>query len=183
MALGSTQALTEMSTRNLPGGKEQPACKADNFTPICEPIVQKMWEPRRLTTLWASTAYYWGSFTFFKPYFQGRVSKSTCPELQPETRAFKTLKSLSMENLAGWSWRFSHVQNYQFARTIASFRCHSRYDLEYVASKGPASVYAETDVSLLTSEQFELVLCSLRSQHLHKANNFNKTLEFKLLIN
>jgi hypothetical protein len=34
MALGSTQALTEMSTRNPPGGKRQP--KAENFTTICE---------------------------------------------------------------------------------------------------------------------------------------------------
>jgi hypothetical protein len=39
MALGSTQPLTEMSIRNLPGGKGRPARKAD------------MWEPRRLTTL------------------------------------------------------------------------------------------------------------------------------------
>jgi hypothetical protein len=39
MALVSTQPLTEMSTRNLPGGKGQPARKADNFTAICEPIV------------------------------------------------------------------------------------------------------------------------------------------------
>jgi hypothetical protein len=39
MALVSTQPLTEMSTRNLPGGKERPARKADNFTAICEPIV------------------------------------------------------------------------------------------------------------------------------------------------
>jgi hypothetical protein len=35
MALGSTQPLTEMSTRNLPGGKEQPARKADKLTAIC----------------------------------------------------------------------------------------------------------------------------------------------------
>jgi hypothetical protein len=34
MALGSTQPLTEMSTRNLPGGKKRPACKADNLTAI-----------------------------------------------------------------------------------------------------------------------------------------------------
>jgi hypothetical protein len=33
----------------------RPARKADNFTAICEPIVCKMCEPRRLTTLWAST--------------------------------------------------------------------------------------------------------------------------------
>jgi hypothetical protein len=39
MALGSTQPLTEMSTRNLPGGKELSARKADNFTAICEWLV------------------------------------------------------------------------------------------------------------------------------------------------
>jgi hypothetical protein len=39
MALGSTQSLTEMSTRNFPGGKGRPASKADNLTAICEPIV------------------------------------------------------------------------------------------------------------------------------------------------
>jgi hypothetical protein len=39
MALGSTQPLTEMSTRNRPGGgKGQAARKADNLTAICEPI-------------------------------------------------------------------------------------------------------------------------------------------------
>jgi hypothetical protein len=38
MYLGSTQPLTEMSTRNLPGGKERPARKADNLTVICESI-------------------------------------------------------------------------------------------------------------------------------------------------
>jgi hypothetical protein len=39
MALVSTQPLTEMSTTNLPGGDGRPACKADNLTAICEPIV------------------------------------------------------------------------------------------------------------------------------------------------
>jgi hypothetical protein len=39
MALGSTQPLTEMSTRNLPGGKGRPVLKADNLTVIYEPIV------------------------------------------------------------------------------------------------------------------------------------------------
>jgi hypothetical protein len=38
-ALGSTQPLTEMSTRNLPGGKGRPALKPDNLTAMCEPIV------------------------------------------------------------------------------------------------------------------------------------------------
>jgi hypothetical protein len=39
MALELTQPLTEMSTRNLPGGKGRLAHKDDNLTAICEPIV------------------------------------------------------------------------------------------------------------------------------------------------
>jgi hypothetical protein len=39
MALGSTQPLTEMSSRNLSGGKGRSASKAENLTAICEPIV------------------------------------------------------------------------------------------------------------------------------------------------
>jgi hypothetical protein len=38
MTLGSTQPLTEMSTRNIPGGKGRPARKADNLAAIYEPI-------------------------------------------------------------------------------------------------------------------------------------------------
>jgi hypothetical protein len=67
MALGSTPPLKEMSTKNLPGGKGRPACEADNLTAICEQIVYKMWEPRRLTILWASMACNMDSFTFFLP--------------------------------------------------------------------------------------------------------------------
>jgi hypothetical protein len=51
MAMGSTQPLNGMSTRNLPGGKGRPARKSDSLTAVCEPIVQKMWEPRHLTTV------------------------------------------------------------------------------------------------------------------------------------
>jgi hypothetical protein len=39
MALGSTQRLTEMSTRNLPGDKGRLARKTDNLTAICESTV------------------------------------------------------------------------------------------------------------------------------------------------
>jgi hypothetical protein len=66
MALRTTQPLTEMSTRNIPGGEGRPARKADNLTAICEPIVYKMWEPQYLTTLWVSTARYRDTFTL--PY-------------------------------------------------------------------------------------------------------------------
>jgi hypothetical protein len=65
MTLPSTRPLTEMSTRNLPGGKGRPARGADNLTAIREPIIYKMWEPRRLTNLWASTTCYRDIFAFF----------------------------------------------------------------------------------------------------------------------
>jgi hypothetical protein len=39
MALGSTEPLTKMSTRNLPGGKKRSARRADNLAAIYEPNV------------------------------------------------------------------------------------------------------------------------------------------------
>jgi hypothetical protein len=82
-ALGSTQPLTEMSTRNLPRGNGRQARKAGNLTVTCEPIVQKMWELRRLTTLWASMAWYRDSFTLFfltspKLYLQNLLGENIC---------------------------------------------------------------------------------------------------------
>jgi hypothetical protein len=54
MALGSTQPLTEMSTRNPPGSKGWPAHKADSLTAICEPIVSQPYGPSRPVTGMAS---------------------------------------------------------------------------------------------------------------------------------
>jgi hypothetical protein len=54
MAVGSTQPLTEMSNRNLPGGKGRPARKADNLTAICEPSRKNV----------GTSACYTDSFTF-----------------------------------------------------------------------------------------------------------------------
>jgi hypothetical protein len=56
MALGSTQPKTEMGTSHLTGSEKQPVCTFDNFTAIHKQIVYKMYESRRLTTLWPSTA-------------------------------------------------------------------------------------------------------------------------------
>jgi hypothetical protein len=39
MAIGSTQPLTEMSTRNVPGGKGRPVHKIYNLAAICKPII------------------------------------------------------------------------------------------------------------------------------------------------
>jgi hypothetical protein len=47
-----TQPLTEISTRNVPGGgKARPARNAGNLMVTCEPIVYTMSDPRRLQTL------------------------------------------------------------------------------------------------------------------------------------
>jgi hypothetical protein len=67
MALGSTQPLTEMNTKNLPAGKGRLTRKADNLTAICEPTVYKMWKPQPLTTLWTFTACYRVNFTLPLP--------------------------------------------------------------------------------------------------------------------
>jgi hypothetical protein len=39
MAIASTQPPTEVSTRNLPGGKKRPAHRVDNLAAKCEPTV------------------------------------------------------------------------------------------------------------------------------------------------
>jgi hypothetical protein len=66
MALGSTQPLAEMSIRILPGGKGWPARKPDNLSAICEPIIYKIWEPRRITTQWALHSCLSDSVTFME---------------------------------------------------------------------------------------------------------------------
>jgi hypothetical protein len=79
MALGSTQPLTEMSTKNLPGSKGWPEHKADNLTAICKPTVYKMWEPRRFTTLRAFTACYKDSFALPLPGYSEWTSSLSSP--------------------------------------------------------------------------------------------------------
>jgi hypothetical protein len=77
MALRPTQPLAKMSTRNHSGGKVRPAREADNLTAICEPIVYKMWEPRRLTNLWAFTASYVIALPLPIDWWIGRFMVST----------------------------------------------------------------------------------------------------------
>jgi hypothetical protein len=39
MAVGLMEPLTEMSIRNIPGGRGWPSLKADNLIAICEEVV------------------------------------------------------------------------------------------------------------------------------------------------
>jgi hypothetical protein len=54
MALGSTQFLVKMSTRNIPGGKGG----------LHVPNVMKIWEPKPPGTLWATPGLLRNTFTF-----------------------------------------------------------------------------------------------------------------------
>jgi hypothetical protein len=74
--MGSTQPLTEMSTRNLPDASRRvrltspPSVRAD--------YLEKTWEPRRLTTIWASTACHRDSFTSYFMISTARGTRSVC---------------------------------------------------------------------------------------------------------
>jgi hypothetical protein len=70
MPLGSTQPLTENEYQETSWG-----VKAGNLIAICGPNVYKMWEPRRLTILWAFTACYMD--LLWIKWHCGRFSPST----------------------------------------------------------------------------------------------------------
>jgi hypothetical protein len=59
-----TQPPIEISTRDLYGGTGWPARNTDTLTAICEQILYKMWDPRRLTILRASMVSYRSRFAF-----------------------------------------------------------------------------------------------------------------------
>jgi hypothetical protein len=87
MALESTQPLIEMSTRNLPGGvKSGRHVMLTILPPSVSRLSTKMWEPRRLTTLWAFTAYYRNSFTlpFYTPSSNNKCRTGTESPSKPE---------------------------------------------------------------------------------------------------
>jgi hypothetical protein len=92
--MGSTKSLTEISARNLHGGYARPVRKADILTTIREHFVYKMWEPRRLTTVWTSTACYRDSFAFLYNQY---------PILSPCARNSARLKPSLLNITHKWS--------------------------------------------------------------------------------
>jgi hypothetical protein len=60
MALGSTQPLVKMSTRNIPGGK---AGRCVGLTTSCA-VHHEIWKPKTPGTLWATPGLLQDSFAF-----------------------------------------------------------------------------------------------------------------------
>jgi hypothetical protein len=78
MALGSTQPLVKMSTRNISGGKSGRCVRLITSPPSCAEC-HEIWEPKFPGTLWATPDLLRGSFNFLlysetEPVQTGRVS-------------------------------------------------------------------------------------------------------------
>jgi hypothetical protein len=113
MALESTQPLTEMSTRNLPGGKGWPVCEAD-VTDIWELIVYKMWGPWCLTTLWASMACYKDSFTFtLREILEHSLVTSIFLVSHLVSQTFQTVQEVRA-GLASWAHHDQLPHHYEY---------------------------------------------------------------------
>jgi len=63
MALGLTQPLLKMSTRNIPGGKGD-RCVRLTTSPPSRAECHKIWEPKPSGTLWATLGLLRDTFTF-----------------------------------------------------------------------------------------------------------------------
>jgi len=78
MALGSTQPLTEMSTRNISwwgGGRKVGRCvRLTTLPPSCAGCLE-IWEPQPPETLWACPGLQWDGFTFTFTRFCYRLSR------------------------------------------------------------------------------------------------------------
>jgi hypothetical protein len=59
------------------------ARKADNITSVCELVAWTMWEPRHLTTLQASTAFYGHSSLFFLFFLVRTANDDIAYKLRP----------------------------------------------------------------------------------------------------
>jgi hypothetical protein len=64
MALGSTQPVTEMSTRNISWGKGGRCVGLTTLPPSCADCLE-IWEPQPPGTLRACPGVLWDCFTFF----------------------------------------------------------------------------------------------------------------------
>jgi hypothetical protein len=74
MALGSTQPLVKMSTRNISGGKGG-RCVRLTTSPPSRAECHEIWEPKTPGTLWATPRLLRDSFTFTFTYCYDAVAQ------------------------------------------------------------------------------------------------------------
>jgi hypothetical protein len=98
MALRPTHPLTEMSTRNLPGGKGWPARKADNLTVICEPTIKRKYGNLDASRPYGSSQPVTGiPLPFFTLYGRKWISKK--PVVKSHVVSFFIFKTLVMTSV------------------------------------------------------------------------------------
>jgi hypothetical protein len=73
MALGSTQPLVKMSTRNFLGGKGG-RCVGLATSPPLSAECHEIWEPKPPGTLWATPGLLRDCFTFNGAYYKGYIT-------------------------------------------------------------------------------------------------------------
>jgi hypothetical protein len=121
-----TETLTYYIKYRILGSKGRPARKADYLTAICEPIVYKIWNPERLTTLWASVACYRDSFTFTIRYriqlfwvrTTWRTMEVTFYEILTRSRQMMSLCHLSLGT--NWTGGWVHSEWVNLAPAVAN---------------------------------------------------------------
>jgi hypothetical protein len=130
--------------------------KADDLTAICEPIVYKMWQPRRLTTLWAFTACYRDSFTFYL---------FTCLKMLHTSNhsIVFTFALLLLEGRASRAWK--HYK--KWCSTPHHYHC--RQFCHYLIFWPPLFIFFLTSVFLL---------CSIQPASVYKIANESKSVKW-----
>jgi hypothetical protein len=97
MALGSTQPLVKMSTRNIPGGKGGRCVRLTTSLPSSIEC-HEIWEPKLRGTLWATPGLLRESFTF-STTFSTRSDPSTGSHCTwDQTLAFTEVKTPNNES-------------------------------------------------------------------------------------
>jgi len=101
MALGSTQLLIEMSTRNISWGKSSRCVGLTNLPPSCADCLE-IWEPQPPGTQRACPGLQWDCFTFLLPV--GSHNTSVQNGTDDQDMKFDSQETLSMASSATCSF-------------------------------------------------------------------------------